>query len=407
VARIEDIGAKGDGVARVDGADIFTPLTAPGDVAVIDAKDGRGRLIELKERGPARAEPPCPQYGVCGGCALQHVSAAFYASWKRERVVEALKRAGLAEAAVGEIILMPTASRRRATFAFRRPAFGFNGRRSREVVDLDHCLILHPDLEKRLPALRALAGELSGDAFDLTATQCLNGLDVNIVGRVREPQGEGLSRLIAAAKTAGARRVAIDGAPAFVLDPPVVAFGGVAVSPPPGAFLQASKEGENRLAALVLDALVGARRVADLFSGVGSFTFPIARAASVFAVDSDKAAIAALDAAARDAQRDGAGLKDIRSDARDLLERPLLAGELNAFDAVCFDPPRAGAKAQAEEIAKSRVSRVVGVSCNPSTFARDAAILSRGGYTLIRATPVDQFVYSPHIELVGEFRRKP
>lgn len=209
-----------------------------------------------------------------------------------------------------------------------------------------------------------------------------------------------------AAKVAGCVRLSLNGAPLITFDPPLIEFDGIPVTPPPRAFLQASKEGEAALTGLVKEGAAGARKVCDLFSGCGSFALPLSKAASVYAVDSDGAAIGALASAAANAQRLAMAVNPVRTETRDLFERPLTADELGAFDAVVFDPPRAGARAQAEALAGSPVPVVIGVSCNPATFARDGAILAAGGYRLDKVTPVDQFVYSAHVELVGVFRRR-
>jgi 23S rRNA (uracil1939-C5)-methyltransferase len=409
-ARIEEIGAGGDGVARVDGGRVFVPLTAPGDLVEADIRGERGVIVDIIEQGRDRADPPCPHYGACGGCSLQHVSRDFYRAWKRQRVVDALAREGLAEAPVADLIETPAASRRRATFAVRklrdRTLFGFNARRSSMIEDVDDCLILQPDLARRLPALRALAAKMDGGEFDLAATLCDNGLDVAVAGKAQEPQGAALSALIAAMRAAGVVRLSLNGNVVALLAPPVVNPGGVPMTPPTGGFLQASGEGEAALADLVASGVSGAKKIVDLFSGCGTFALPLAREATVLAVDGERASIDALLKAAAAAQGAGVRINPVKAETRDLFERPMTAKELNGFDAVVFDPPRAGAKAQAGEIAASRVPVVVGVSCNPATFARDAAILKAGGYALTRTTPVDQFVYSPHVELVGLFRRK-
>lgn len=407
---IVEIGAHGDGVAYDGAAPVFVPLTAPGDVIEVEIRGERGRVIELIEESPHRRAPPCPHYGECGGCALQHLRDDYYRAWKRERIVSALERAGLGTAPVGELISTPAASRRRATFTVRRTGqgalFGFNERRSDRIAGIDNCLILHPDLLARLPALKALAAALPAACFDLAVTLCRNGLDVDVeAAGLEEPRGTAFAALCAATEKAGCARLSFNRAPLVTFDPPRIEFDGVAASPPPGAFLQASKEGEEALIALVREAAGGARRICDLFAGCGSFALPLARQASVVAIDSDAAAIAALAAAAADAQRTGLAINPPRSEVRNLFERPLNAAELRDFDAVVFDPPRAGARAQAEALASSAVALVVGVSCNPASFARDAAILAAGGYRLEKVTAVDQFVYSAHIELVGVFRR--
>lgn len=409
VARIDEIGAAGDGVATVDGARIFVPLTAPGDLAEIDMRGDRGTLVALKEEGAARASAPCRHYGTCGGCSLQHVTADFYRAWKRERVVKALAREGMADVSVLPAIETPAASRRRAIFAVRRDggriALGLNARKGALIVNLEECLILDADLARRLPALRALAADLGAAAFDLSVTRCDNGLDVVALGALASPEGRKLAALIDTARKAGVVRLCVNGDPVVQFAPPIVRFDGVAVTPPSGGFLQASSAGEAALIGLVREGASGARKIADLFAGCGAFSLPLAKTATVSAFDADGAAIEALLKAAGGAQRDGMAINPVKAEARDLFERPLSAKELKPFDAVVFDPPRAGAEAQAAEIARSAVATVVGVSCNPSTFACDAALLVKGGYRLSQVVPVDQFVYSAHVELVGVFRK--
>lgn len=407
-ATIDAIAAGGDGVARIEGASVFVPLTAPGDVAVIDVAGERGTLIDLLEASPHRTPPPCPYYGRCGGCALQHVTPAFQRDWKRARLGDALAREGLAGARVAETIATPEASRRRSVFAVRKSAgrtrLGFNARRSSEVVDIERCLILQPDLGARLAPLRALAALVAAPAFDCAASLCDNGLDIAISAPAPADARTRLA-LIDAARASGAARLSAGGETIVEFAPPVVRFGGVAATAPPGAFLQASLEGEAALIALVLAGAKGARRIADLFSGCGTFALPLAGEATVTAVDSDRSALAALVQGAADAQRAGMRINPPTTVVRNLFERPLAAKELDAFDAIVFDPPRAGAQAQAQEIAKSRTPTVIAVSCNPASFARDAAILVRGGYALSQATPIDQFVHSAHVEAVGVFHR--
>jgi len=405
--RFTALGAGGDGIAEFEGRRVFAQGAAPGDVATADIRGDRARIVTWIERGPLTRAPECPHAVHCGGCALQHLTSETYADFKRQRVLDALRREGVAAEMVREPVLIAPATRRRAAFAAarrqRRLAFGFNARRSHEIVAIDECKILHPQLHRHLAMLRRLAEAVRAPAFDLQATLCDNGVDIDIRGpRVVEPSGDALTELIAAAR--GALRVSANGAQLFAAGKPIVTFDGIAVAPPPGAFLQASKEGESALIARVRDAAKGARRIADLFAGCGTFALPLGRAAQVAAFDSDKQAIGALNEAVKEFQRRGQGLKST-GEVRDLFESPLRASELDRYDAVVFDPPRAGALAQAGEIARSKIPVAIAVSCNPASFARDAAILIEGGYRLIEVTPVDQFVYSPHIELAAVFRR--
>jgi 23S rRNA (uracil1939-C5)-methyltransferase len=408
--RIETIGSGGDGVARLDGDIIYTPLTAPGDLALIDATGDRGRLIELAEKSPLRAIPPCRHFGQCGGCALQHITREEELRWKHQLVATALTRAGV-ETEVRAVIAAPAASRRRATFSVRRAGetllIGFNERRSTRMTNLEECVVLAPALSAQLEALNDIAALIPSPEFDLAVTHCDNGLDLNAIDRRLKARGvTEAPGLAAAMRAAGAVRLSVNSEIALALAEPTVTFDGVTVNPPPGAFLQASREGEAALLGIVRAAVGDARKIADLFSGCGTIALPLAHAASVFAVDSDAQAIDALRRAAAAAQRAGVQINPVRAETRDLFERPLSAKELKNLDAVIFDPPRAGAAAQAAEIAKSGVPIVAGVSCNPATFARDASLLVAGGYGLVEVTPVDQFVYSQHVELVGVFAKR-
>ena len=199
----------------------------------------------------------------------------------------------------------------------------------------------------------------------------------------------------------GFARLTINKETVALVRPPVLTFGGVDVEPPPGLFVQAAQESEDEMVRLVLAATAKAKRVADLFCGLGTFTFPLARRARVLAVDQKGSAIQALQAAARRAQ----GLKPIEAKVRDLFRMPVSAKELEGFDAVVFDPARSGAEEQASELARCKARTVVAVSCNPGTLARDVRILIDGGYVLERVTPIDQFLYSHHVEAVAVLRR--
>lgn len=409
VARTGEIGARGDGVAVIGDARVFVPLTAPGDVARIAYSGQRGEVEALLEESPHRAAPVCGYFGVCGGCALQHLDTDYYRRWKRGLVVEALAREGIDEDIIAPLVSCPQTSRRRAAFAARKTAkgvvFGFNARRSATIVDIDRCPVLAPELEKALPALRALAEAAPARwrAFDLAATLCDNGIDAAFAGgdAADDLSGAEIMTLTEKARAGGVARLTVEGAPVASFEAPVVRFAGVPVALPPGGFLQASREGEAALTAFVIRNAEGAKRVADLFSGCGTFSLPLAKDAAVDAFDSDAAAIAALDAAARIA-----GFRHpLKAELRNLFERPLRAEELKKYDAVVFDPPRAGAEAQSAELARSEVAKIIGVSCNPASFARDAGTLRAGGYRLSQVVPVDQFVFSPHVEIAGLFTK--
>ncbi len=415
---IDAIGARGDGVARYDGDAVYVPFTAPGDRARVrlGQRRGEGRageLVELLQPG-ARAAPRCPHFGVCGGCALQHVVDAAYVEAKTGLVTAALRQHGLVAPEIAPLERVPPATRRRARFAVQRPraasapaAIGFMGRASHRVVDMKVCAVLHPALIALAGALRQAASRFwpPGAAGAATATLSDTGIDL-LLDVAALPDLARLEALAAFAEAQDLARLswrapgAAEPTPAAIRRRPRVVFSGVPVELPPDAFLQASAEAEAMLVRAVLAGIAAAERVVDLYAGLGTFSFALARRAVVHAVDGSRAAIAALAAAAA-----RAGIHRLGSECRDLEARPLLPEELARFDAAVFDPPRAGAKDQAAALARSALRRIVAVSCNPASFARDARLLVDGGFRLTRVQPVDQFLWSPHVELVAWFER--
>lgn len=398
---IERLGLQGDGLAK----GLRAPFTLPGERVRGPVTEGVLAPATVLEPSPDRAPPPCRHFGTCGGCALQHASDGFLAEWKRAAVARALAARGLAaEVAVSQV--SPPRSRRRAVLAGRRgkrgAMVGFHGRRSDVVVDLADCLLVRPEILGALPALKQIValGASRAHGVRLTATVSEGGLDVGVSGG--KPLDQGLrADLAGVAEAADLARLSWEGEPVALRRPPWQSMGRARVAPPPGAFLQATAEGEAALVAAVRGLVGDAARVADLFAGCGTFALPLAERAEVLAVEGDAAMLAALDAGWRKAE----GLKRVRVETRDLFRRPLQPAELDQFDAVTIDPPRAGAEAQVRELAASRVPRIAMVSCNPATFARDAEILVAGGYQLGEVRPVDQFRWSGHVELVAGFAR--
>lgn len=413
---IEEIGARGDGVAHVDDQMLFVPFTVPGDrvVARVEGRRGEGlaaSLVEILAPGSARAEPPCPHFSRCGGCSLQHVDDGLYAEWKRALVTTPLARVGLAPILVTPLVRIAPGSRRRAVLAFSRRkgsvTLGFNARASHTVVDIDRCLLLEPALVGLLPALRRMLCDLvaDGEDGDVVVTHGDNGLDILVEADARLDLFD-RERLAAFADAQDLARLSWRRPGGAFVDPiarrrpAVVRFGTIAVEPVPGGFLQPTKAGEQAIAQAVQTAIGPAEVIADLYSGCGSFTFPLAiQGKAVHAVEGEEGPIRALEAAAH-----ANGLK-VTVEARDLARRPLLASELKRFEAVVFDPPRAGADAQAEQLATAGPPLVVAVSCNPATLARDLRILTGGGYRVESVTPIDQFPFAAHLEAVAVCRR--
>ena len=406
---IARIGHRGDGVADTPAGPIYVPYTLPGETVEVEPWPGhpdRRHLIRVDVASAERIAPVCPHFGTCGGCALQHWSAARYRDWKRALVVEALAQAGL-DAPVAGLIDAHGEGRRRAVFHARRGTHdvlevGFAALRAHHLVAIDRCPVLAPALAGSIEAAWAIAETLEREKkpLDIQVTATDAGLDVDVRGSgpLTAARGGELARIAERHRLA---RLTRHGELVSQRAPPAVTIGRARVLLPPGAFLQATAAGEAALAALVVAHCEGAGRIADLFAGVGPFALRLAEHGRVTAADNDSEAVAALKRAAAATQ----GLKPVETQLRDLYRRPFVPVELKGFDAVVFDPPRQGAQSQARELAASAVPRVVAVSCNPATFARDARILVDGGYRLAAVTPVDQFLYSAHVELVARFER--
>jgi 23S rRNA (uracil1939-C5)-methyltransferase len=411
-AEITSMGAQGDGLGRTaDDHTVFASFTLPGESVTLEAKEGRAELIEVLRASPDRIEPACPHFLACGGCALQHWAHAPYLAWKQEKVRQALSREGLS-AEFSPPFAAPPGSRRRVALHARKGSreaarLGYKARRSWTLVEVAACPIADPRLVAAFPALKRLAAPLFEHPKSAPTLHCTltgTGIDIDITGV--ESRSGGLSadarmRAAEAAAAADLARVTLAGEILYQARQPMVRLGPASAALPPGGFLQAVPQAEEAMAAFALEAMRGAHRIADLFCGLGTFTFRLATIAPVFAADSDAAAIRALTAASGTAP----GLKSIRAEARDLFRRPVLAQELKGVDAILFDPPRAGAQAQAEQIAASGASMVVGVSCDATTFARDGRILAGAGFRLEQVMVVDQFLWSAHVELAGVFRR--
>ncbi|RWN02185.1 MAG: class I SAM-dependent RNA methyltransferase [Mesorhizobium sp.] len=398
---ITRLGSQGDGVAETETGELFIPFTLPGETVAAARERDRATLISVVEASPLRIDPACRHFTECGGCAIQHLEAEAYHRWKRDKVAHALNSKGIT-CDIDALVPCAPQTRRRVVFTARRSEagmlLGFVRALSSEIISIEECPISLPEIVAKLDALRALAELVCATtkSFRMTVTVTASGLDVAVheSGKLGENQRRVASNFVIAQ---GLARLSIDGE--IIIEPkkPVVTFGSVAVAVPPGAFLQATVAAEQAMADIVGRHLARAKKVADLFAGCGSFALRLAAKSEVHAVEGDAAALSALDRAFRFAS----GLKRVTSERRDLFRRPLTFKELNAFDGVVFDPPRAGAEDQSKQIARSDVPLVAAVSCNPVTLARDLRILVDGGYALKSVTPIDQFLWSPHVEAVA------
>jgi 23S rRNA (uracil1939-C5)-methyltransferase len=372
--------------------------TLPGETVRLD-----GAIITPSE---LRVKAPCRHFKTCGGCTLQHGSDEFVAEWKTEVIRSGLSARGL-ETAIRPILTSPALSRRRATLHGKRTKkgvmIGFHAPASDVLIEVPDCQLLHPDLMAGMPAYKALTqfGASRKSEIALAVTLSAAGLDIDVRGG-KSVEAQDLFELASIADTHDLARLTWDGEQIATRRPPIQQFGLARVAPPPGAFLQATMHGEAALAACVSEAVGNAKSVVDLFSGCGTFTLPAAQTAEVRAYEGEESLIQALDTGWRNTQ----GLKRIHSETRDLFRRPLMPDELRKTEAVIIDPPRAGAEAQSIELAQSTVPRIAAISCNPVTFARDAAILVAGGYVLDWVQPVDQFRWSAHVELAAQFTKR-
>ncbi|WSG96284.1 class I SAM-dependent RNA methyltransferase [Rhizobium johnstonii] len=409
---IEKLGARGDGIASSAGGPVYVPFSLPGETVAIARVKSQGTIMSITTPSPDRQEPPCRHFGpdglngTCGGCTLQHMADAPYRAFKRQLVIDALKSKGLTPE-VGAIVPARPGERRRVVFAARKTEkdmlVGFNQAESHHIVAIEECPISSAGIIARLPAIRAIAASLatSAEPFRIAVLETLSGLDISVddVKKLSDPQRR--KAIETALSLRGIARVSLNGEILVEPSKPMVEFGGVQVSPPPGGFTQATKPAEEAMAELVMAHAGKAKRIADLFAGSGTFSLRLARIGRVHAVEAEAKALAALDHAARNTQ----GLKPVTVEKRDLFRRPLMTQEFKPYDAVVFDPPRAGAEFQCQELARSAVKKIVAVSCNPLTLARDLAILVEGGYRITQVTPIDQFLWTSHVEVVATLEK--
>ncbi|RDJ15696.1 RNA methyltransferase [Rhizobium phaseoli] len=409
---IEKLGAQGDGIAGSAGGPVYVPFSLPGETVAIARVKSHGTIMSIATASPDRQEPPCRHFGpdgvngTCGGCTLQHLADGPYRAFKRQLVVDALKSKGLTPD-VGDIVPARPGERRRVVFAARKTEkgmlIGFNQAESHHIVAIEECPISSAGVVARLPAIKAIAASLATNAepFRVAVLETLSGLDIAVdeIKKLSDPQRRKAIETVLGLR--GIARVTLNGE--ILVEPakPIIDFGGVEVSPPAGGFAQATKPAEEAMAELVLAHVGKAKRIADLFAGAGTFSLRLARIGRVHAVEAEAAALAALDQAARKTQ----GLKPVSVEKRDLFRRPVMTQEFKPYDAVVFDPPRAGAEFQCKELARSAVKKIAAVSCNPLTLARDLAILVEGGYRITGVTPIDQFLWTSHVEVVATLEK--
>lgn len=412
---VDTLGARGDGIADLNGKPVYIPFTLPGETVQADIVQTRGEGVSAVARSierpsAQRAQPPCPHFGVCGGCAVQHFAYRPYLDWKRDLVAQALRRRGLADFKLAEIVTTPPARRRRAVLAAMRTRkgtiIGFHERASHRLLDLAVCRVLLPELEALVAPLRQLLTQIlvSGQSAQVTLNHTDSGIDCQIAAD-HAPDLAAREAMAGFAETHDLARIAWrngrDAEPVAQRRQPVLHLGTCAAAVPPGGFLQASREGEAAMRQAVRQWTEGVSSVIDLFGGIGTLSLELLPQKHVHVAEGDAEAAAAVAQTARLPNLRGS----LSVERRDLAGEPVPAQDLGKYDAAIIDPPRAGAAGQARELAGSGIATIVAVSCDPGTFARDARILVDGGYALEEVIPIDQFLWSPHVELVARFRR--
>jgi 23S rRNA (uracil1939-C5)-methyltransferase len=409
---IQALGAQGDGIVHVADGPIYVPFALPGETIAIARVKSQGTIMAITNASPDRIEPTCRHFGpdglggTCGGCTLQHLADDPYRAFKRQLVIDALKSKGLTPE-VGDVIAAHPGERRRVVLTARKTEkellLGYNQAESHHIVSIVECPIASPGIVGKLESIRTVgkAMAINAETFRMAVLETAEGLDIAVDGIKALSDQQRRKAIETALNERGVARVSLNGEVMIERVRPTIQFGGVTVSTPPGMFTQATKPAEDAMAALVIAAVGKAKRVIDLFAGSGTFSLQLARKSRVHAVEGEAKPVAALDHAARNTQ----GLKPVTVERRDLYRRPMMKQELKVFDAVVFDPPRAGAEVQCKEIVLSGVKKVVAVSCNPLTLARDLRILVDGGYRITSVTPIDQFLWSSHVETVATLEK--
>jgi 23S rRNA (uracil1939-C5)-methyltransferase len=409
---VESLGGLGDGIASYGGKPVFIPKTSPGDrvsVRIIHENQNglQGEVVQVLSPGPQRQEAPCPYFSECGSCTLQQLEVQHYRAFKTRMLHSAITQAGF-NMPQAEVLFLDAATRRRVNFQVNHTPMGlalsFFALRSRRAVEVKRCLILRPELEAMIPAMNRVLNTLDFSPHISTVGLTLadNGIDLSLSLKdcsLLPVIPDDLCREL------GVNRISLrlgDGKPQVVAQvaPVEMHLGSCRVALTPDAFLQATAEGQQKLTEAVLEGTAGSASVADLFCGMGTYSFPLCERAEVRAFEGDAGMIGVMQKAVKAHQ-----VKTLQAQQRDLFKNPLSAQELQAFDAVVINPPRVGAKAQAEQLSQSGMGKVVMISCNPATFARDARILKMAGFGLESACGIDQFVWSPHLEMVGIFSR--
>lgn len=403
---IERLGAQGDGVATSPSGGVFVPFTLQGETVIATENGKRRELEEIVSPSPSRIEPVCAHFGKCGGCQLQHMEQGAYLAWKRDLVQAALQSENIS-IDVEPVRTFENGKRRRAVFSAQQTndgvKLGYLERNTHTLIAIEECPVLLPTIVSAIEQVTQMVAGLipAKEIAHVSVLACDNGLDI-AVNCEKSPSDQQCQIAIRQFMEAQFCRLSVNGEVLVELKAPFLTFGKTEITPAPGGFVQAVKLAETAMSELVISHLSGCKKTADLFCGSGTFALGLAEFSTVIALESEAMSIAALE----QAWRNSAGkLRMITAEKRDLSRRPLTSAEMKKIDGVVFDPPRAGAEMQAKQLAKSKVKKIAAVSCSPTTLARDLRILINGGYKLLSVTPLDQFTFTPHVEVVALLER--
>lgn len=405
--KIDHVGARGDGIAKTDKGPVFVPFALKGETVRVDLDKSRGIITELKSKSPDRVDPVCQHFQKCGGCVAQHMSDESYQSWKLDIAQQALDKSSIKHK-IDHFLSCTIGERRRVVLTAERSnedtKIGYLQAGSHDLIAINECPVAHPQIVEHLDLFREIAQIITPHykTSQLTILLCENGFDIAVEASfsLKDATIHAVSQKATSSKTI--KRLAFNGEVLVEIEPTVLTFGDTLIQVPSGSFVQASKRAELEMVELVTNHLKPCKKIVDLFSGSGTFTFPLAQKSAVHAVETSGPALNSIDRGFRSRQ----GLKPISTERRDLFRSPFVREDLKPYQGVIFDPPRAGAEAQSKQLARAlNIKKVAAVSCNPTSLARDLELLVKGGFKIKSITAIDQFLWSTHVEMVALLER--
>ncbi|MCP4070355.1 MAG: class I SAM-dependent RNA methyltransferase [Hyphomicrobiales bacterium] len=406
ILTIDALGHQGDGLVQTSDGRIFIPFALAGELVEVTNSSARRDLVNVVEPSSDRVEPICRHFGTCGGCQVQHLANEPYLAWKKKLVEDALISQNI-NAKVEPVVSFSNDRRRRVVFSATHTStgilLGFTQKSTHHITDISECPVIRRSIASQLETIRKAIRPIlpARGITSICVVDCDNGLDIHLEaqGKLGEKARQSAIRIALEGDIA---RLSYGGEVLIETRRPELTMGLANVGMPPGSFIQAVASAETRMAAMVCDHLKSCKQVADLYCGIGTFAFRLAENSTILACENNQLALDALDEAWR---ATGGKLKLVRTEKRDLSLRPVMVEELKKIQGVVFDPPRAGARAQVQQLARSKVKKIAAVSCNPVSLAQDLGVLINGGFKIVSVTPIDQFVFTPHVEVVALLQR--